>query len=294
MTAAGAHAPLSPGQGEAVLTPRVGLAVLGVAGALAALYHAVLPAWVHDLWVDENYSHGVLVPFVSAWLAYDRRAALAARPPQPALGGLVILLAGVALLLLGRLAAELFTMRLSFVVVLAGLIVFVLGWAHARVLALPVAFLLFMVPLPAVVLNSVTLPLQFVASEIAVSALHALQLPALREGNVILLPNTTLEVVEACSGLRSLISLGAMSVVVAVVAVERPLGRLLLVASSVPIAVLTNGARVAGTGILAYHFDPAVAEGFFHGFSGWLVFLTALLLLAGEAAVLRRRDRPRG
>lgn len=284
----------SDGRVTGITDIRVALAVLLLVLVGAALYRNVLPLWVADLWVDDNYSHGIIVPFVSAWLAYDRRDDLARLVPQPSLVGLAIVLGGVGLLLVGRLAAELFTMRLSLVVVIVGVIVSVLGWGYARILALPLGFLLFMVPLPAVVLNSVTLPLQFAASEIAVTALHWLRLPALREGNIILLPNTSLEVVEACSGLRSLISLGAMGVVVAVLFLRGTGPRVLLAALSVPIAVLMNGARVAGTGVLSYYYGSEVAEGFFHTFSGWLVFVAALALLAAAAMVVRPLDRTSG
>jgi len=288
---AGVERSVAPATVRVILGPRVILALLILGAALVVLYRDVLPSWLSDLWVDENYSHGVLVPFVAGWLAYERREDLARLEPRPSTAALLVIVAGIALLLVGRLAAELFTMRVSLVVLIAGLVAFILGWGYLRVLALPVAFLLFMVPLPSVVLSSLTLPLQFVASEIAVTVLHWLELPALREGNVIHLPNTALEVVDACSGLRSLISLAAMSVVVAVLFARRTAVRLFLVASSVPIAVLTNGARVAGTGILAYYVTPAAAEGFFHTFSGWLVFVVALALLTAEAALLRPLDR---
>lgn len=257
---------------------------------IVLLYRSVLPAWFADLWNDPNYSHGLLVPLVSLWLAYERRDAIAALTPHPARSALFLVVGALLLLLVGRLAAELFIMRVSLLLLLAALMAFIAGYAYVRVLALPLAFLLFMVPLPTIVLNAVTLPLQFVASELAVTLLHWLGFPALREGNVIILPNAALEVVEACSGLRSLISLGATGVVVAVLSLRRPLLQALLVASSVPIAVLTNGARVGGTGVLAFYYGPSVAEGFFHGFSGWIVFVCALALLSLEAAVARAYD----
>jgi exosortase len=260
--------------------------------AIGVLYRFVWPSWIADLWNDPDYSHGLMVPFVSAWLAYDRRGRLASLVPQPALSALVLILGALALLMLGRLASELFLMRVSLVALLTGLLAFICGYVYVRALALPLAFLLFMVPLPTLILNAVTLPLQFAASEVAVTVLQWLGLPALREGNVIVLPATALEVVEACSGLRSLVSLGAMSVVVAVLTLRSPWLRLLLILSSVPLAVLTNGARVSGTGVLAYSYGPAVAEGFFHGFSGWMVFVCALALLSFEAGALRRLEYP--
>jgi exosortase len=266
---------------------RLGAAVLLIL-MMGAVYRSVLPAWFGDLWVDPSYSHGLLVPLVSAWLAYERRDQLAALTPRPARSGLILVLGAMSLLTFGLLAAELFTMRLSLLLLITGLLAFILGYQYVRALALPVAFLLFMVPLPTVVFNAIAFPLQLVASSLAISVLQGLGVPALREGNVILLPHLSLEVVEACSGLRSLTSLAAVSAVTAVVLLRRTLPRLVMMASIVPIAVLSNGLRVSGTAILAYRFGQEVSEGFFHIFSGWLVFVVALLLLAVEAVGLRR------
>lgn len=271
-----------------------GSRLLAGAGLLVlslVVYRQILPAWLSDLWIDPNYSHGLLVPFVSAWLVYERRDQLAELAVRPATSAILVIFAGLLLLAMGLLAAELFTTRLSFLVLITGLIAFNLGYGYVRALALPLGFLLFMVPLPTLVLNAVSIPLQFVASQFAVSVLQEVGIPALREGNVIMLPHVSLEVVEACSGLRSLVSLGAVAVLLAALALRRTVTRLLLVASSVLIAVLTNGARVAGTGILSYHFGAAAAEGFFHEFSGWVVFVAALCLLGPEAGLLRRLEK---
>jgi len=272
-------------QGAAGVLGGAGLAVL-----VGILYRGVLPAWIEDLWIDPNYSHGLLVPFAAAWLAYQRRDRLAALVPRPAASALLIVLGGFLLLAFGLLAAELFVTRLSLLVLLTGLVAFILGYQYVRVLALPLVFLLFMVPLPALVLNAIALPLQLTASQVAITVLQGLGVPALREGNVILLPNVALEVVEACSGLRSLVSLAAMGVLVAALTLRGTSARVLLIASSIPVAVLTNGMRVSGTGMLAYYFGPGVANGFFHAFSGWVVFVVALVLLAIGAGTLRRLE----
>ncbi|MFI5399128.1 MAG: exosortase/archaeosortase family protein [Candidatus Binatia bacterium] len=274
-------------QGSGRLFGGVVLLVLTV----GMLYRTVLPSWLEDLWIDPNYSHGLLVPFAAAWLVYERRDRLASLTPNPAGSGGIIVLGGLALLMAGVLAAELFTTRVSMLVVITGLVSFILGYGYIRALALPLAFLLFMVPLPALVLTAIAFPLQLLASQFAVSTLQAVGVPALREGNVILLPNGALEVVEACSGLRSLVSLAATSVLISVVTLRTSILRLVVVMASVPIAVLMNGFRVSGTGVLAYHFGTGVAEGFFHTFSGWLVFVGALLVLGTLASAARRFER---
>ena len=277
---------LGGGLGRVALTGGLLAVLIGV------LYRSVLPGWLSDLWVDPNYSHGLLVPFVSAWLVYQRRTELAALIPQPSLGAITIVAAAIVLMAAGLSAAEFFVTRVSLLVLLAGVVAFVLGWAYLRLLALPLAFLLFMVPLPTLVFNAIAIPLQLLASQLAIIGLECIGVPALRDGNVIVLPNTSLEVVEACGGIRSLISLGATSLLFAVVSLRRPVSQLVLVASSIAIAVSMNGARVAGTGVLAYHYGPGMAEGFFHEFSGWVVFVAALGCLAGEAALLRRLEGP--
>ena len=266
-----------------------GAALLMVAFGL--LYRTVLPEWLKDLWSDPNYSHGLLVPLAAAWLVYERRSQLAGLTPRPSGSALLIVLAGMTLLLAGTLGAELFTTRLSGLIVITGLIGFILGYNYIRTLALPLAFLLFMVPLPALALNAIAFPLQILASQMAVGILHGIGVPALREGNVISLPNITLEVVEACSGLRSLVSLGALSVLLAALTLRGTVPRLVLIASSLPIAVITNGVRVSGTGVLAYNFGAQLAEGFLHSFSGWAVFVVALVLLGVEGSALRLLDK---
>jgi exosortase len=265
--------------------------VIVLALAVGVLYRRVLPAWIGDLWVDPNYSHGLLVPGCALWLAYERRDQLLKLTPRPAPSAVIVVIGALAMLMVGVLAAELFVTRLSLVLLIVGLVGFILGYAYLRVLAWPLGFLLFMVPLPTLVFNAIALPLQFLASRLAVDTLRAAGVPALREGNVILLPNISLEVVEACSGLRSLISLSAVAVLLAALTLRRTAARLVLIMSSLPIAVVTNGARIALTGIIAYVFGAKTAEGFFHGFSGWLVFIAALGLLAGEAGMVRALQR---
>ena len=148
-----------------------------------------------------------------------------------------------------------------------------------RVLFFPIAFLTLMVPLPAIIFNQITFPLQLLASRFGESVLMTAQIPVLREGNVIHLASTSLEVAEACSGIRSLISLLTLGIVYAYFMDPRATIRTILVAATVPVAIIANGLRVAGTGIAAHFIGSAAAEGFLHTFSGWLVFITAFVIL---------------
>lgn len=251
---------------------------LAIAG-FAVLFFDVARTLVADWSTDDNYSHGFLVVPVAVWLAWERRESLAAAPVRPHALGLVLILGSLLVLAAGVLGAERFLTRLAMVGVLTGTVLFVWGAAHLRLLAFPLAFLLLGIPLPAILFNQIALPLQLLASQVGEAGLRLAGVPVLREGNVMVLARTTLEVAEACSGIRSLVSLLTLGIVYGYFMDSRLWVRWLLALSTVPIAVATNGLRVAGTGIAAHHYGPEAAEGFLHTFSGWLVFVSALALL---------------
>lgn len=268
-------------------TPQI-VAAVAVAASFVALFFDVGRTLVSDWSTDDNYSHGFLVVPVALYLAWERREALRAAPFRPSALGLVVVAGSLLVLAAGTLGAELFLTRVAIVGVLVGLVLFAFGWAHLRLLAFPLAFLVLMIPLPAIVFNQIALPLQLLASQVGEAGLRAFGVPVLREGNVMLLANTTLEVAEACSGIRSLISLLTLAIVYGYFMDSRLWVRWMLALATVPIAVLTNGLRVAGTGIAAHRYGPEAAEGFLHTFSGWLVFVSALALLFGLRELLNR------
>jgi exosortase len=255
----------------------VGLAVL--VAAFGLLYRDVLAKLVYDWANDDNYSHGFLIVPIALYFVWERRHKLAEAAYRPSLLGLMVVLGSLALLVAGRLGAELFLTRISIVGLVGGSVLFALGWNHLRILALPILFLLLMVPLPAIVFNQIAFPLQLLASRFGEWSLQVAGVPVLREGNVITLANTQLEVAEACSGIRSLISLLTLGIVYGYFMHPSGWVRTALALATVPVAILANGFRVAGTGIAAYYYGPEAAEGFFHTFSGWLVFLAAFAML---------------
>jgi exosortase len=261
-------------------------AVLAFVG-FGVLYSEVIPKLITDWANDDNYSHGFLIVPIAAYLAWERRARLLAAPVQASSFGLVVLIGSIAVLGAGLLGAELFLTRISILGVLVGVILFLWGWRHLRILAFPVAFLVLMVPLPAIIFNQIAFPLQLLASRVGETSMSAVGVPVLREGNVITLATTTLEVAEACSGIRSLISLLTLGIVFGYFTDRRGWVRAVIALSTIPIAVVANGLRVAGTGIAAHFYGAAAAEGFFHTFSGWLVFVVAFLLLFAVERVLR-------
>jgi len=262
-----------------------------IVACLVILYFRVLQGLVSDWIRMPDFSHGFLIPIVSLYFFYERRKELSALNRSSNWIGLVLLLFGIVLLLLGNLATEYFTMRFSILVVLGGIILFLLGKEVFKTLLFPIVFLIFMIPIPSVLMDRITFPMQLFASKVAAKSLYLIGIPALREGNVILLANTSLEVAEACSGIRSLISLLALSVVFAYFSQKTTLKRVLLILSTFPIAILANAARVTGTGILAHHYGDKVAQGFFHGFSGWILFVVAFVCLFLLGAMLSRMKK---
>ncbi|MFN0141380.1 MAG: exosortase C-terminal domain/associated protein EpsI [Pyrinomonadaceae bacterium] len=281
-----------------------------IAALLAFLYATVLAKLGLDWWTDENYSHGLLVPFVIAmivWTEWNTVKRVGSRP-SVLLGGITIFVA-VLLLIAGTLGAELFTQRMSLVLMLVGIVVYFFGVRLLSVLAVPFALLLLAIPIPQIIFNRIAFPLQIWASKMAVWGIRVFDVPTLRKGNVIdILPSgatqtISLEVVEACSGLRSLMTLVTLALVLAYFTrtggetkfanlSRRDFVRaIVLMISAVPIAVLTNAARVTATGVLTYYYGKQATEGIWHDVSGWVVFVVALALLIGVNFLLRKFQR---
>jgi exosortase len=254
-----------------------------IPAALAPLvlyvYGATFGGLIRQWFNDPNFGHGSLVPLFSAVVLWRRRRLLAHLPPKPSWAGLAIIIFSLLMLVAGVLGAELFLARSSFIFLLAGLVILFCGWEHFRAVLFPWGCLFLMVPIPTIVFSQITLPLQLLASKLASYALALLSVPVLRDGNIITLPAMALEVAEACSGIRSLMSLITLAVIYGYFTESRLLLRGLLVFAAIPIAVAANGLRIVGTGLLVHYGNEQLAEGFFHLFSGWLVFLMSLVML---------------
>jgi exosortase A len=257
--------------------PRLALGAVLIAAAW--LYWPVVAGLVRDWSNDDNYSHGFLIVPIAAFFVWERRAQLKAAVPRPSLLGLGLAIASLALLVAGLLGAELFLTRVSLIGLAGGGILFLFGWNHFRILLFPLAFLILMVPIPAILFNQIAFPLQLVASRFGEVVVRLFDIPVLREGNVITLANTQLEVAEACSGIRSLISLLTLGIVYGYFMDKRTWVRVLVALCTIPVAIVANGLRVAGTGIAAHYYGSEAAQGFFHTFSGWIVFLAAFVML---------------
>lgn len=247
--------------------------------AFALLYGGVIQGMVLDWYHDENYSHGFLIPLVSGYLVWQRRDALRQTEFKPTMLGLVVALLGLLLFFFGLLAGESFTMRFSMLVLLAGAILYGYGAGLMKTVAFPFAYLIYMIPLPYILYDSIAFPLKLMVSKYSVAFLKLIGIPVMREGNVINLVSTTLEVADACSGIRSIVSLLALATALAYFSHKGWVKRTVLIFSALPIAIFANGVRVIGTGILATRYGAAAAQGFFHEFAGLVIFGVAMALL---------------
>ena len=245
--------------------------------AIWLLYHRVAAVLVRQWWSDPDYNYGFFVPALSALAVWKESARLKKITPQPAWTGL-LLCWGAGVLVLGVLGAENFVARTSLLFLLAGLAIQFRGWKFFRALLFPWAALFLMIPLPAIIFNQIAMPLQFVASRLGASLLSVTGITVFRQGNVISLPTMTLDVVEACSGLRSLLSMVTVSVFYGYIFEKGIVRRLLLIACAVPIAVFANALRIL-TGLIGNFLNANWAEGFYHTSSGVLVFLFCFLAL---------------
>ena len=243
------------------------------------LYAPILGHLVIQWWRDPNFSHGFFVPLFSAFIVWQDRGRLAAIPKAPSAWGIPVIVLALLTLILGVFGAELFLSRASIILLIAGLVLFFAGREVLIAVLFPVLLLILMIPIPAIVFSQVTFPLQILASKLAAWSLPIFGVPVLREGNVINLPAMPLEVAEACSGIRSLLSLTTLAIMYGYLMEKNVAIRFALALASIPVAVAANGLRIVGTGLLVQYWDPDKAEGFFHAFSGWLIFVVSLLML---------------
>jgi len=247
-----------------------------IATLLCILYYRVAIKLVYDWYTLPDYSHGFLVPFFAAFLVWDKRKVLSTTPIKQTWAGIALVVLAIAVLILGVYGVELFTARFSFVMLLTGLVWTFFGWAMVRELRFPLLVLILAIPFPAIVFNQITFPLQLFASRIASEILPLLGVPVLLDGNVIQLPVMPLEVAEACSGIRSLMSLFTLAVFYGYFLERTTTRRIILALASIPIAVTANVFRIVGTGLCVQYWDPDKALGFFHEFSGWVMFVISL------------------
>jgi exosortase len=250
------------------------------------LYAPIAWPLLRQCWQDPNYTYGLFVPAFSLLLLWEDRKRLAELPLRPAWSGLGMILLALLALLVGVASSEFFLPRISLLLLIVGMIVFLAGWAHLAAVAFPLGFLVLMLP-SATIASELTFPLQVLSSKLATLLLVGVGVPAAREGNIILLHAARLGVTEACSGIRFLFSLVALSVIYGYLVESRTFLRVVLAVAAAPISVLANALRIAATGFVVQYWGVDRAEGALHLFSGWLVFLAALAMILAFHRLLR-------
>ena len=253
---------------------------------LVVCYAPVMRRLVAQWDSDPDVGHGFFVPPVAAFIVWQRREELLAIKSRPCWWGLVLVICGGGLLIAATMGVELFVTRVAMVMTLTGMVWLLGGTAILRKVMFPLFLLLFMIPIPQVAYNRITFPLQLLASRLAGNALSILGIPVLREGNILELASQKLSVVEACSGIRSLLSLTFVSLVYGYFFEEKRWIRVLLFLATIPIAIVANASRVTFTGI-ASEINPKLAEGIFHESTGWVIFMVALVILIGVHQAIR-------
>jgi exosortase len=274
------------------ILPAGPLRAAALIAAFAWCYAPVIPGLVAQWRNEPEYSHGVLVPFISAYLIWSRRDALRAAPVMPGYAGLGVRAFATLMYVAGSVGADLFLQRTSFVVMLAGAVLFLAGPTVLRLVLFPLALLLLMIPLPGILFNGIAFPLQLFAAQVASRVLELSEVPVFREGNVMHLAAVSLDVEEACSGIRSLMSLATLSVVYVHLVHKSYIARALLVAAVIPIAIVANVFRVTVTGLLAHYASVETAMSVFHTAGGITVFLAAAAMLFGLSHLLRLSGVP--
>ena len=258
-----------------------------VLGCLVFSYWGIVQEMVKQWLSNEDYSHGLLIIPIAAYLVWQRRSQLKAAEVRPDWRALPVLVFAIAVFLVGELGAELFTTRVSMLIFVVGVTWFLYGFQVLKLLCFPLAFLFLMLPLPGFIYRNLTFPLQIFSSIWSVKLLHILGVSAIREGNLIDIGFMQLQVVEACSGLRYILPLFTLGVLFAYFGQKVVWKRIVLVIATIPIAICANVLRVGGTGFIGVHWGSKAAEGFFHSFSGWVVFMLCIVFFGLVNALLK-------
>lgn len=275
--------------GQGRINTQLLLPLIIALGAVLALYFPYMQSLVADWGTNDNYSHGYFIPFISLYMIYMIRDRLAAQQVRPLNSGLLLIIFGLAVLIVAKIGSEYFLQRSSLIIVLLGIVLFLLGGGYFRLLSVPILYLIFMVPLPAIIWNKIAFPLQLFGSYLTEHVISLLGIPIFREGNILHLAETTLEVVQACSGLRSLVTMFALSSLLVWMSSMSTRRKWMLFLAAAPAAIIANIIRLTTTALLASFYGGDVADGFLHDFSGVFTFIIGLLLLLSANKFLDRK-----
>jgi len=252
------------------------LTLVVLIATLAAVYWDIAAEWVRDWIRDPNYAHGFLIPPICAYLLWKNRGQFEHAPGSPSMAGLVGILVAAALLIVGSAGAEVFTQRVSFVLFLSSLVLYLRGWRAFRITAFPFAFLFLAIPLPYIIYYGLTEPMQALAAKCAIFGLKLVGVPVAAQGNIIHLSGASLEVADACSGIRSLYAFLTLGALMAYTTSVPLWARILIFLFTIPLSVAGNAVRVFGTGVGVYLVGPQAAKGTIHEFFGMIVIIVFL------------------
>lgn len=262
---------------------------IGILALLTIILFGPVFIELFDVWSNnEDYSHGFFVIPISLYIAWGKRDEILIATLKSSWVGLPLLICGAFAYLVALLVRFHSLTYLSMMMIIVGILLFLGGWRLIKILFLPVVFLLFMFPIPTAYYILITNPLKLMITKISMNLIYLLGIPVYREGNILYLATTSLEVAEACSGIRSLYSYLMLGCLFAYLS-DRMLSKVVLVVSTFPLAILVNIIRVTGTGILANYYGSAVAQGFFHEFTGFALFGVGLVVLFLEYYLLESR-----
>lgn len=274
---------------QSVIINRQAFISLGfILTGLVILYFPILRELALDWDTNDNYSHGYFIPLLSAYIVYVSRGELRRIPLKGNIIGLFLLGAGLLQLIVAKTGSEFFLQRSSLIPVLAGIVLLTMGFQFLKKVFIPIIYLIFMVPLPAIIWNKIAFPMQLFGSYLTEQVVSFMGIPIYRVGNILYLAGTTLEVVNACSGLRSLTTLFALSAVFAILSSLKPWKKWVLFLVAAPIAILANIVRLSATALLASRYGGEIAKGFLHDFSGLVVFAVGITLLVGVSQLLKK------
>jgi len=254
---------------------------------MLAIYFQSNMELIYTWYNDSNYSHGFLIPFVSLYLVWQKKELLKKIPMTFNDAGFIVIIIGLAMYIVGTAAAEYFSVHLSLIIVFAGITLLCFGFPFIKSIAFPMFFLLFMIPLPYLIYYSISFPLQLITTEITGNLLQLIGFPILQSGNILYLQNNTLEVVEACSGLRSLLTLSALGALLAYTTQQSTHARIILFFLTIPIAMGANIIRLIVTATGSVLISPNFAKGFLHDISGLIIFISGFILLGISALILK-------
>lgn len=243
------------------------------------VYHKAIAKLISDWSIDPNFSHGFLIPFVAVYMVWHKQYELSLLPKKSSKLGIFVIILGMLIHVAGNIGSELFLMRFSMIITISGIIIFYYGIEIFKCLLVPIAYLIMMIPIPSIIWNKIAFPLQMFSAKISAQAIELFQIPVFREGNILHLANTSLEVVDACSGIRSLTSLLALTAAFAFLAPMNNFKKWILFLSAIPIAITVNVIRLTITGCMAAWISPETAHGFLHDMSGLIIFGAALILV---------------